>query len=79
MCIRDSVTTQQPQVALLVLSYNSKIALIEPNCDGSFFHTVSAIECIAKKASAPLSALNVPDIFCFIFSFLIPLSLAIVV
>ncbi len=46
------------------------------SCDCLFFHAVSAIECMAKKASAPLSALNVPDIFCFILSFRIPLSLA---
>ncbi|MDU2114012.1 MAG: hypothetical protein E7E95_06145, partial [Prevotella bivia] len=39
-----NVTTQQPQVALLVLSYNSKIALIEPNCDGSFFHAIVAMK-----------------------------------
>ncbi len=41
-----------------------------------FFHAVSAMECIEKKASAPLSDLKVPDTFCFIFSFRIPLSLA---
>lgn len=34
------------------------------------------MECIAKKASAPLSDLNVPEIFCFILSFRMPLSLA---
>ena len=46
------------------------------SCDCLFFHAESAMECIAKKASAPLSDLNVPEIFCFILSFRMPLSLA---
>ena len=33
------------------------------------------MECMAKKASAPASDLNVPEIFCLTFSFLMPLSL----
>ena len=44
------------------------------SCDWPFFHAVSAMECMEKKASAPLSDLKVPDTFCFIFSFRIPLS-----
>ena len=46
------------------------------SCDWPFFHAVSAMECMEKKASAPMSDLKVPDTFCFIFSFRIPLSLA---
>ena len=42
--------------------------------DWPFFQAVSVIECMAWKASAPVSDLNVPDIFCLIFSFWIPLS-----
>jgi hypothetical protein len=45
------------------------------SCDWLFFHAVSAMECMAKKASAPESDLKVPDIFCLTFSFLTPLSL----
>lgn len=49
------------------------IALI---CDCWFLRAVPEMECIAKKASAPPSDVNVPEIFYLIFSFLITLSLA---
>ena len=57
-------------------SYNDRMVAMAFSCDWLFFHAVSAMECMAKKASAPTSDLNVPDIFCLTFSFLIPLSLA---
>ena len=42
--------------------------------DWLFFQAVSAMEWIAWKASAPVSDRKQPDIFCFILSFRIPRS-----
>ena len=56
-------------------SYNDRMVAIAFSCDWLFFHAVSAMECMAKKASAPTSDLKVPDIFCLTFNYLIPLSL----
>ena len=57
-------------------SYRDKMLAMALNCDWLFFHAVSAMECNAKKASAPASDRNVPDIFCLTLSFRMPLSLA---
>ena len=41
-----------------------------------FFFAVSTTECKSRKASAPKSDLKTPEFFSFIFSFLMPRSLA---
>ena len=51
-------------------------ARIASNAVWPCFFVVSTIECKAKKASAPKSDLKVPEFFSFIFSFLMPRSLA---
>ena len=56
-------------------SYNDRMVSMALSFDWLFFHAVSAMESIAKNASAPISDLKVPDIFCLTFSFLTPLSL----
>ena len=57
-------------------SNNDRMALMIFICDCWLINAVSEMECIAKKASAPPSDVNVPEIFYLIFSFLITLSLA---
>ena len=58
------------------LSVAPNRARIASNAVWPCFFVVSTIECIAKKASAPKSDLKVPEFFSFIFSFLMPRSLA---
>ena len=60
----------------LLPSNNDRMALMVFNCDCWLLHAVSEMECSAKKTLASPSDVNVPEIFYLIFSFLIPLSLA---